>query len=185
MNDMNHNKQVAPNLLAQDFSATGPNQKWVSDITYIPTSEGWLYLCVFIDLFSRSVIGWSMSSRLKANLVTDALTMALFRRKFPNKVIVHSDRGSQYCSDKYQKLLNINSLICSMSATGCCYDNAAMESFFHTLKVELVHGENYRSKNEASSSIAYYIEAYYNRKRRHSAINYNIPLLYESFAVAA
>ena len=102
-----------------------------------------------------------MSSRLKANLVTDALTMALFRRKFPNKVIVHSDRGSQYCSDKYQKLLNINSLICSMSATGCCYDNAAMESFFHTLKVELVHGENYRSKNEASSSIAYYIEAYY------------------------
>ena len=183
--DSNHNKQVAPNLLEQDFRATEPNEKWVSDITYIPTSEGWLYLCVFIDLFSRSVIGWPMSSRLKANLVTDALTMALFKRKFPSKVIVHSDRGSQYCSDKYQKLLNTNSLICSMSATGCCYDNAAMESFFHTLKVELVHRENYRSKNEASSSIAYYIEAYYNRKRRHSAINYNIPLLYESLAVAA
>ena len=183
--DSNHNKQVAPNLLGQDFRATEPNQKWISDITYIPTSEGWLYLCVFIDLFSRSVIGWSMSSRLKANLVTEALTMALFRRKFPSKVIVHSDRGSQYCSDKYQKLLKTNSLICSMSATGCCYDNAAMESFFHTLKVELVHGENYRSKNEARSSIAYYIEAYYNRKRRHSAINYNIPLLYESLAGAA
>ena len=152
---------------------------------YIPTSEGWLYLCVFIDLFSRSVIGWLMSSSIKANLVTDTLTIAIFSRKFPNKVIVHSDRGSQYCSDKYQKLLNINGLICSMSATGCCQDNAAMESFFHTLKVELVHGENYRSKNEASSSIAYYIEAYYNRKSRHSAINYNIPLLYESFAVAA
>ena len=101
---------------------------------YIPTSEGWLYLCVFIDLFSRSVIGWSMSSSIKANLVTDALAMAIFRRKFLNKVIVHSDRGSLYCSDKYQKLLNINSLICSMSATGCCYDNAAMESFFPYLK---------------------------------------------------
>ena len=183
--DSNHNKQVGPNLLAQDFSATEPNEKWVSDITYIPTSKGWLYLWVFIDLFSRSVIGWSMSSRLKTNLVTDALTMALFRRKFPNKVIVYSDRGSQYFSDKYQKLLSVNGLICSISAKGCCYDNAAMESFFHTLKVELVHGENYRSKKEASSSIAYYIEAYYNRKRRHSAINYNIPLVYESFAVAA
>jgi len=119
--DSNHNKQVAPNLLEQDFRATEPNEKWVSDITYIPTSEGWLYLCVFIDLFSRSVIGWSMSSRLKANMLTDALTMALFKRKFPSKVIVHSDRGSQYCSDKYQKLLKTNSLICSMSAIGCCY----------------------------------------------------------------
>jgi len=131
------------------------------------------------------VIGWSISGRLKANLVTDALTMVLFRRKFPSKVIVHSDCRSQYCSDKYQKLLNTNSLICSMSATGCCYDNAAIESFFHTLKVELVHEENYRSKNEASSSIAYYIEAYYNRKRRLSTINYNIPLLYESVASAS
>jgi putative transposase len=131
--DSNHNKQVAANLLAQDFSATEPNQKWVSNITYIPTSEGWLYLCVFIDLFSRSVISWSMSSRLKASLVTDAITIALFRSKFPIKVIVHSDRGSQYCSDKYQKLLNVNGLICSMSTRGCCYYNAAMESFFHTL----------------------------------------------------
>jgi len=139
--DSNNNKQIAPNLLDQDFSAAEPNKKWVSDITYIPTSEGWLYLCVFIDLFSRSVIGWSMSSRLKANLVTDALTMALFRRKFLSKVIVHSDRGSQYCSNKYQKLLDTNSLICSMSATGCCYDHATMESFFHTLKVEFWYTE--------------------------------------------
>lgn len=183
--DSNHNKPVAKNLLEQNFIADKPNQKWVSDITYIPTAEGWLYLCVFIDLYSRSIIGWSMSDRLLAPLVTNALSMALFKRKFPTKVIVHSDRGAQYCSDKYQNILSANDLLCSMSSTGCCYDNAAMESFFHSLKVELVHDENYQTRDQARSSIAYYMEAYYNRKRRHSAIGYNIPMLFENSALAA
>lgn len=177
--DSCHKKPVAPNILEQDFAASKANQKWLSDITYISTQEGWLYLCVFIDLFSRSIIGWSMSKSLKADLVTNALTMALYKRKFPKGVIVHSDRGSQYCSDKYQKMLLANKLLCSMSSKGCCYDNAAMESFFHTLKVELVHDEKYKSREEAKTSIASYIECYYNRKRRHSAINYCIPEEYD------
>ena len=138
--DSDHQLPVTPNLLQQDFSASKSNEKWVSewvsDITYIKTDEGWLYLCVFIDLFSRQVIGWSMSKRIKRHLVCNALNMALFRRKFPTGVIVHSDRGSQYCSG----------LVCSMSAKGCCYDNAACESFFHTLKVELVHDEHYQTR---------------------------------------
>lgn len=177
--DSNHNKPIAPNILQQDFAAYKPNQKWVTDITYIPTEEGWLYLCVFIDLYSRAVIGWSMSDRLKAELVENALAMALFRRKFPTEVIVHSDRGIQYCSSSYQDLLNNNGLICSMSSVGCCYDNAAMESFFHTLKVELVHDERYETRGIAKSSIVEYIECYYNRKRMHSAINYMTPIQFE------
>lgn len=183
--DSNHGKEVAKNLLNQDFTANTPNQKWVSDITYIPTKEGWLYLCVFIDLYSRSVIGWSMSNRMKAELVVDALTMALFRRKFPSSVIVHSDQGSQYASNKYQALLKANGLICSMSGVGCCYDNAPSESFFHSLKVELVHDENYQTRDIAKSSIVEYIECYYNRKRRHSAINYKIPHFYDCTYMAA
>jgi putative transposase len=177
--DSNHKKPIAPNILQQDFAAYKPNQKWVTDITYIPTDEGWLYLCVFIDLYSRAVIGWSMSDRLKAELVENALGMALFRRKFPTEVIVHSDRGIQYCSSSYQALLNNNGLICSMSSVGCCYDNAAMESFFHTLKVELVHDERYETRGIAKSSIVEYIECYYNRKRMHSAINYMTPIQFE------
>jgi putative transposase len=182
--DSNHKKSVAQNILNQNFSAYSTNQKWVSDITYIPTKEGWLYLCVFIDLYSRSVVGWSMSDRMKADLVVDALTMSLFRRKFPTGVIVHSDKGSQYASNKYQELLESNGLICSMSGVGCCYDNAPSESFFHSLKVELVHDENYQTREIAKSSIVEYIECYYNRKRRHSAIDYNIPTLYENTYVA-
>jgi putative transposase len=158
--DSQHRNPVAKNLLQQDFSATKPNQKWLTDITYIPTQEGWVYLCVFIDLYSRSIIGWSMSDRLKANLVEDALKMTLFRRGFPEGVIVHSDRGVQYCSGGYQQLLNANSLICSMSSVGCCYDNAAIETFFHTLKVELVHDERYETREEAKISIVEYIECY-------------------------
>jgi len=183
--DSNHKNPVAKNILQQDFSATKPNQKWLTDITYIPTQEGWLYLCVFIDLYSRAIIGWSMSDRLKATLVEDALTMALFRRKFPTNVIVHSDRGVQYCSNGYQKLLAANSLICSMSSVGCCYDNAAMESFFHTLKVELVHDERYETREIGKTSIVEYIECYYNRKRRHSAINYMIPAEFEEVGSVA
>ncbi len=130
-----HNLPVAENVLQQNFHAEQPNQKWAGDITYLWTSEGWLYLAVVIDLYSRKVIGWSMSERMTARLVCDALQMALFRRKRPKNVIVHSDRGSQYCSHDYQTLLRANQLICSMSAKGCCYDNACSESFFHSLKV--------------------------------------------------
>ena len=138
--DSDHNLPVAPNLLEQDFSAQAPNQKWVCDITYLRTGEGWLYLAVVLDLFSRMVVGWAMAGRMKAGLVCDALQMALWRRRMPKGVIVHSDRGSQYCSKRYQALLSKHDLICSMSGKGNCYDNACAESFFHTLKVEMVHG---------------------------------------------
>ena len=183
--DSHHKNPVAKNLLQQDFNATKRNEKWLTDITYISTQEGWLYLCVFIDLYSRSIIGWSMSDRLKATLVEDALIMALFRRGFPEGVIVHSDRGVQYCSNGYQQLLKANHLICSMSSVGCCYDNAAMETFFHTLKVELVHDEKYETREVAKTSIVEYIECYYNRKRRHSAINYRIPAEFEKMGSVA
>jgi len=177
--DSNHAKPVAENLLNQDFFADRLNQKWVSDITYIYTSEGWLYLATVMDLYSRAVIGWSMGKRINKELVCDALTMALFRRKFPKGVIVHSDRGSQYCSKKYQKLLKNNGLICSMSGKGCCYDNAAMESFFHTLKVELVHRITYKTRQEAKNDIFQYIETYYNLIRRHSANDFQAPTVFE------
>lgn len=173
--DSNHNKPVADNLLQQDFSASIPNQKWVTDITYIATQQGWLYLCVVIDLYSRKVVGWSMSKRMTQDLVCNALLMALWRRGFPPGVIVHSDRGSQYCSKKYQGLITKHNLSYSMSGKGCCYDNAPCESFFHTLKVELVHDESYQSRRQAKASIFEYIETYYNSKRMHSFINYMTP----------
>lgn len=137
----NHNLPVAPNRLEQDFSVTAPNQKWVGDITYLWTDEGWLYLAVVIDLYARRVVGWAMSERMTAQLVCDALTMALWRRHKPQGVIVHTDRGSQYCSAKYRTLIGQHRLLCSMSAKGNCYDNACAESFFHSLKVEAIHGE--------------------------------------------
>lgn len=177
--DSEHDKPVAANLLQQDFTAEEPNQKWVSDITYIWTREGWLYLAVVMDLYSRIIIGWSMNKRMTQQLVCDALTMAMFRRGFPRDVIIHSDRGSQYCSKRYQKLIKLNGLICSMSRKGCCYDNAAMESFFHTLKVELVYRESYPTRQQARQSIFEYIETYYNRQRRHSTIGNQIPMQYE------
>jgi putative transposase len=183
--DSNHNRPIADNILRQDFTAAGPDQKWLSDITYVETQEGWLYLCVFIDLYSRAVIGWSMSDRMKSTLVEDALTMTLYRRKFPTNVLVHSDRGSQYCSHSYQHLLSSNKLICSMSSVGYCYDNAAMESFFHTLKVELIHDENYENREIAKTSIVEYMECYYNRKRRHSAIHYMTPNDFEAAGTIA
>jgi transposase InsO family protein len=177
--DSNHNKEVADNLLDQNFNALDVNHRWVTDITYIPTQEGWLYLCVIIDLFSRAVIGWSMDNRMKADLVCSALNMALFRRDFPSGVIVHSDKGSQYCSEMFQKVIKENWLLSSMSGKGCCYDNAACESFFGTLKVELVHDEKYQTRDEAKSSIFEYIEAYYNAKRKHSTIHYMTPNQFE------
>jgi transposase InsO family protein len=136
-----HNLPVFDNLLQQNFSASAPNQKWAGDMTYLWTEEGWLYLAVIIDLFSRQVVGWAMAERMTADLVCDALKMAIFRRKRPKGGIVHSDRGSQYCSHVYRQLLEQHALRGSMSAKGNCYDNACAESFFHSLKVEVIHGE--------------------------------------------
>ncbi|HBV7626409.1 TPA: IS3 family transposase, partial [Klebsiella variicola] len=164
-----HGLPVSENLLKQDFYASGPNQKWAGDITYLRTDEGWLYLAVVIDLWSRAVIGWSMSSRMTAQLACDALQMALWRRKRPENVIVHTDRGGQYCSADYLALLKRHNLHGSMSAKGCCYDNACAESFFHSLKVECIHGERLISREIMRMTVFNYIECDYNRWRRHSA----------------
>ena len=177
--DSKHTKPVAPDLVEQDFSADAPNQKWTSDISYVWTDEGWLYLAVVMDLYSRAIVGWSMNRRMTQQLVCDALTMALFRRGFPKGVIIHSDRGSQYCSKRYQKLISVSGLRCSMGRRATCYDNAVTESFFHTLKVELVHRERYWTRRQAKSSIFGYIETYYNRRRKHSAIGLQIPMAFE------
>ena len=180
--DSNHSKPIAPDLLKQNFGAVTPNQKWTTDITYVWTDEGWLYLAVVMDLYSRAIVGWSMNRRMTQHLVCDALTMALFRRSFPKGTILHSDRGSQYCSKRYQQLVRSNGLRCSMGHKANCYDNAVTESFFHTLKVELVHRERYVTRREAQSSIFEYIETYYNRQRTHSAIRYQIPMVFEKTA---
>jgi transposase InsO family protein len=182
--DSNHELPVAPNLLGQDFSAQRPDQKWVGDITYLWTDEGWLYLAVVLDLFSRKVIGWAMSERMKADLVCDTLRMALWRRGHPTGVLTHSDRGSQYCSAAYQALLEDHGLICSMSGKGNCYDNAVAESFFHTLKVELIHGERFASRESLRQAVFEYIEVDYNRTRRHSALGYVSPEAFEWSNVA-
>jgi hypothetical protein len=174
--DSNHTKPVAPDLIEQGFTATAPNQKWCTDITYVWTDEGWLYLAVVMDLYSRAIVGWSMQPRMTQQLVCDALTMALCRRGLPTGVIVHSDRGSQYCSKRYQRLLIANGLRCSMGRKATYYDNAAMESFFHTRKVELIHRDRYVSRHSAKSSIFKYIETYYNRQRKHSATGYRCSL---------
>jgi transposase InsO family protein len=180
--DSNHCKPVAADLIEQDFSAEAPNQKWTSDITYVWTDQGWLYLAVVLDLYSRAIVGWSMHRRMTQHLVCDALTMALFRRHFPKGTIIHSDRGSQYCAKRYQRLIRSNGLRCSMGRRANCYDNAVTESFFHTLKVELVHRERYSTRRLAKSSIFEYIETYYNRQRKHSAIGHRIPMLFEQAA---
>ena len=176
----NHKLPVASNLLQQNFSATRSNEKWVSDITYIWTEEGWLYLAVVMDLYSRMVVGWAMSERMTTKLVVDALQMAIWRRKKPQGVIIHSDRGSQYCSHDYQKLLAENGFICSMSKKGDCYDNASMESWNHSFKVEAVHGERFSTRACAKSHVFEYIDVYYNRKRLHSGLGYLSPVYFES-----
>ncbi len=182
--DSDHNLPVAPNRLEQDFNTEAPNQKWVCDISYLWTGEGWLYLAVVLDLFSRMVVGWAMDKRMKAGLVCDALQMALWRRRMPNGVVLHSDRGSQYCSKQYQALLAQHDLICSMSGKGNCYDNACAESFFHTLKVEMVHGESFVTREAMRRAVFEYIEVDYNRTRRHSANGYISPLAFEIKMVA-
>jgi len=179
-----HNLPVADNLLKQDFTASQPNQKWAGDITYLWTNEGWYYLAVVIDLYSRKVIGWAMSERMTARLVCDALTMALFRRKQPKGVIVHTDRGSQYCSHDYQTLLRDHGFICSMSAKGCCYDNACSESFFHSLKVEAIHGERFETRQQIRETVFEYIEVDYNRQRLHSYLGYKSPDEFEQQKIA-
>jgi transposase InsO family protein len=171
-----HNLPVFDNRLKQDFSATAPNQKWAGDITYLCTDEGWLYLAVMIDLFSRQVIGWSMAERLTADLVCDALQMAIFRRKRPKGVIVHSDRGRPYCSHAYRQLLQQNQLLGSMSAKGNCYDNACAESFFHSLKVEAIHGDRFSSRDAMRQAVFEYIETDYNPVRLHSANGLQSPV---------
>ncbi len=170
----------APNLLRRQFTVEGINRSWVTDTTFIATRQGWLYLAVVLDLYSRQVIGWSMGERNTADLVRDALMMALWRRGKVKGVIVHSDQGSTYASRDYQQVLTDNGLLCSMSRKGDCLDNAVAESFFGTLKTELTDDEDYRTRDLAKQSIFEYIEIDYNRKRRHSFLNYMTPVDYET-----
>jgi putative transposase len=178
--DSKNTMQPAPDLLKRQFSVDQQNKAWVSDTTFIGTREGWLYLAVILDLFSRQVIGWSMSTKNNTALVQDALTMAIWRRGDTKDVIVHSDQGSTYASGDYQRQLNENQLRCSMSRKGECLDNAVAESFFGTLKNELVYHEDYKTRTEARQSIFEYIEVFYNRKRRHAFLNYTSPVEYEA-----
>lgn len=179
-----HSHPVAENLLDRDFTATAPNQKWSQDITYIWTKEGWLYLAVVIDLFSRMVVGWAMAERMGQELVLDALTMAIWRRKRPRKVMVHSDRGSQYCARDFQALLARYDMVCSMSRKGECWDNATAESFFHSLKVEWIYGETiFETRKEAVEKIFDYIESWYNTQRLHSSNGQVSPAEFEKRAV--
>ena len=178
--DSSHHLAIAPNLLNRDFTAAAPNQKWCGDISYVWTDEGWLYLAVVIDLYSRAVIGWSIQSTLSRTLVCDALMMALWRRGFPRGVLFHSDRGSQYCSKDYQTMLKQYGMMCSMSRKGNCWDNAIVESFFHSFKTELIYTERYATREIAKQSIFQYIEVYYNRVRRHSSIGSIAPAVFEN-----
>jgi transposase InsO family protein len=175
-----HKNPIAPNLLNQEFRINKINRAWVSDITYIYTREGWLYLSGILDLCSKKIVGWSMSERLTHKLVTKALEQAMLRRDIKDVLILHSDRGSQYASHDYTHLLAENNFIQSMSSAGNCYDNAVMESFFKTLKTELVYWQDYKTRNDAKKSIFEYIEIYYNRKRMHSSIGYMSPEEFEN-----
>jgi len=183
--DSNHKFPIAENLLGGDFHADYPNQIWVADITYIPTDEGWLYLASILDLCSRKVVGWSLQATLRTELVLAALEMALESRRPPAGLIHHSDRGSQYASGAYQEVLKEHGLVCSMSGKGNCYDNAVKESFFHTLKTELVYRCHYRTRDEARSSIFEYIEVFYNRRRLHSSLGYRTPVEFEELIEVA
>ncbi len=174
-----HTLPVAPNRLAQDFTAEAPNERWVADITYIPTGEGWLYLAVVLDLFSRKVVGWSTGARLQRDLVLEALTMALGRCLPTHGLIHHSDRGSQYASHEFQALLKDHGIACSMSGVGNCYDNAVAESFFGLLKRERVQRTQYRTRAEAQTDIFQYIEVFYNRQRKHSVLGHRSPEQFE------
>lgn len=178
--DSKHGHPIAPDRLGQDFTARAANQVWVSDITYLATDEGWLYLASTMDLFSRRIVGWSMSSTLHATIVVDALRMAIDQRLPSAGLVHHSDRGVQYASAEFRAVLAAHGLVASMSRKGNCYDNAAKESFFHTLKTELANHEHYRTRDEARASVFDYIEAFYNRQRIHSTLGYLSPSDFES-----
>lgn len=185
--DSNHTLPINPNVLERDFTAKAPNTRWVTDITYISTQEGWLYLAVVLDLFSRKIVGWAMGNRMTTELIKNALIMALKQRKTGARycLIVHSDRGSQYSSFQYQMLLQKYGLTASMGRKANCWDNAVAESFFRTLKTELIYHEQYTTRAKASASIFEYIEVFYNRQRRHSTIGYVCPEEYERMALAS
>lgn len=183
--DSNHQLPIAPNRLNRDFTTDKPDQAYVGDITYISTQEGWLYLAIVIDLFSRLVVGWGMEQHMKASLVDNALLMAIWKRKPGRGLISHTDRGSQYASKSHRNLLNIHGITQSMSRKGNCWDNAVPESFFHTLKVELIHHEQFKTIEEAKQAIFEYIEIYYNRMRMHSTNDYLSPVEYEKAQKAA
>jgi putative transposase len=182
--DSKHSRPVADNILDRQFNPSKPNQAWLADITYIWTREGWLYLAAVEDLYSRMVPGWSMAEHMTSRLVVDALEMAVARRLPEEGLLAHSDRGSQYASEHYQRLLLEHGIECSMSGKGQCWDNAPMESFFATLKKELVYDEDYHTREQARASIFEYIETYYNHKRRHSALGYLSPVEFEKVFAA-
>jgi putative transposase len=173
---------ISPNMLDRQFEAPSPNRKWVADFTYIWTAEGWLYAAAVIDLFSRRVVGWSMSATMTAQLVTDALIMAIWRRGKPDALLHHSDRGSQYTSEQFQRLMADHGVTCSMSRAGNVWDNAAMESFFSSLKTERTARKTYRTREEAKADVFDYIERFYNPKRRHSTLGYLSPMEFEKQA---
>jgi putative transposase len=170
---------IAPNVLDRQFAASVPNQKWAADFTYLWTAEGWLYLAIVLDLFSRRVVGWSMSSQMTSQFVTDAMLMAIWRRGPTSALLHHSDQGSQYTSDQFQKLLKEQGVTCSMSRSGDVWDNAAMESFFSTLKTERTSRHNYQTRDQAKADIFDYIERFYNPRRKHSTLGYLSPMQYE------
>ena len=176
---------VAANMLDRSFQAPAPNRKWIADFTYIWTAEGWLYVAAVLDLFSRRVVGWSMSASMTAQLVADALTMAIWRRGKPQALLHHSDRGSQYTSDQFQRLLTDHGVTCSMSRSGNVWDNAAMESFFSSLKTERTARRTYRTRDEARADVFDYVERFYNPRRRHSTLGYLAPTEFEMRAQSA
>lgn len=189
--DSRHGRPVAPNVLARDFTAAAPDRKWVADITYVPTRDGWLFLAVVLDCYSRRIVGWAMDGAMPTELVSRALQMALQQRRPDGRrpdgrrpdgmqLVHHSDRGCQYASREYQQLLRAHGIRRSMSRSGDCYDNAMMESFFATFKTELVHGHDYATRDEARGSIFEYIEVFYNRRRLHSALGYVSPEQFEA-----
>ena len=180
-----HGNPVAPNVLEQNFTANAQDERWAADITYIRTGEGWLYLAVVLDLYSRRVVGWSMSTRLTRDLVLDAVTMAVWRRAPKADLIHHSDRGCQYTSDDFRTLLKSHGIRCSMSGTGNCFDNAVVESFFGLLKRERVYRRKYRTREQARADIFDYIEVFYNRKRRHSYLGSRSPAEFEKLETRA
>jgi putative transposase len=174
--DSRHDLPIAPNLIARDFTAPAPNRVWLADITYIPTTEGWLYLAAIMDLFSRKIVGWAMRDHMQVELASAALMMAIQQQRPQPGLIHHSDRGVQYASHAYRNALSGAGITASMSRKADCYDNAPMESFFHTLKTELVHHRNYKTRAEAERDIFAFIEGFYNRTRLHSAVGYIAPI---------